>query len=101
MLVYGKESAVAIFITRVLKRIGFTMRKNSIGQTVPDDWVDQALESKQRIQETFRKEKGDVTYRSGTTMENVKHLQRTNDFKYSTWREGGKGIASVHHQDNH
>ena len=53
-LVAGKEPHLAMFLSRCLKRINFSTRKNSISQVVPDDWREQAEEASQRIREALR-----------------------------------------------
>ena len=39
---------------RVLKREGWSFRKNSVGQTVPEDWLEKAVDNAKRICERFR-----------------------------------------------
>ena len=38
---------------------------------------------------------------TGKKVENARDPVRTNDYKYSTWREDGKGISCVNHQESH
>ena len=50
----GKESSLANFLTRCLRRIDFVARKNSIGQVVPDDWRQLSEKSSESIRNNLR-----------------------------------------------
>ena len=52
-LASGKESALANFVKRCMERINFSVRQNSIGQKVPDNWRELALADSARIREAF------------------------------------------------
>ena len=49
-----KGSQLANFLTRVLKRIDFVARKNSISQVVPDKWEELAMCSSVSIRDTVK-----------------------------------------------
>ena len=53
-LTSGKESQLANFLTRCLKRINFVSRRNSIGQVVPDNWRELAEQSAEKIRHDLR-----------------------------------------------
>ena len=49
----GKQSPLANFLTRCLKRIDFVSRKNSIGQVVPDSWREDAKQAAEKIRQNL------------------------------------------------
>ena len=52
-LAMSKASGLSNWLKRVLKREGWSFRKNSVGQTVPDDWLEKAVDNAKRICERF------------------------------------------------
>merc|ERR1712032_516569 len=44
-----KKSNLANFISRAMKRIGYSHQKNGIGQTVPDNWYEEAKSAAEAI----------------------------------------------------
>ena len=84
----GKKPALAGFLTRCLKRINFSARKNSISQVVPDTWRQDAEKASTLIRERLKD--CDVIVNADQTfirmyMEEEKVLAPT-----STKRVGGK-----------
>ena len=55
-LAAGKEAQLSRFVTDVIKREGFAVRKKSIGQTVPDNWREQAVEAAEIFRSVLKEE---------------------------------------------
>jgi len=69
-LVEAKKSNLSIFVSRVMKRIGYSDRKNCIGQAVPDDWYDISIEATKEIRNDFLSENVDVVVNADQTFIN-------------------------------
>jgi hypothetical protein len=67
LFVDGKKNTTNKFIHRVLKRNKFSIRKNSISQSVPVDWRMKAETNAARIRELFRAEEVDVVVNADET----------------------------------
>ena len=50
----GKEAGLSNFLSRCLKRINFSSRKNSISQVVPDTWRADAETASAEIRDAFK-----------------------------------------------
>ena len=56
-LAEGKGAQLSKFLTKCIKNAGYSIRKNSIGQTVPDNWYQIAKEAAEKIHKRFVEEK--------------------------------------------
>ena len=59
-LTASKKSNLSQFVTRAMKRIGFSDRKSYIGQSVPDDWYEEARKVSKEMQDQFKEENADI-----------------------------------------
>ena len=62
-----KASGLANWLKRVLKREGWSFRKNSVGQTVPGDWLEKAVDNSKKICERFRAAEVEVVLNADQT----------------------------------
>ena len=67
LFVNGKKNTTSKFIQRVLKRNRFSIRKNSISQSVPVDWRIKAESNAARIRAQFLEEDVDVVINADET----------------------------------
>ena len=67
MFVEGKKNTVHKFLNRSLKKHKFSIRKNSISQSVPVDWRQKAEENTARIRTLFRNENVDIVINADET----------------------------------
>ncbi len=67
MFVDGKRNSVHQFIGRVLKANKYSIRKNSISQSVPTDWRSKAEENALRIRTLFKAENVEVVINADKT----------------------------------
>ncbi len=65
--VEGKRNTLQKFISRVLKRNRWSVRKISISQSIPVDWRQKAEENSARIREKFTMENVDVVVNADET----------------------------------
>jgi hypothetical protein len=56
----GKEAALAGFLTRCLSRMNFSIRKNSIGQKVPEKWHEEAEANIDEIRKVLKEVEVDI-----------------------------------------
>ena len=78
LLTYDKISALSQWISRALKRKGWTVRKSTVSQKVPDNWVEVAQTESERICHTMLDANVDVLINSEETFfqfyPEVKHV---------------------------
>jgi len=67
VFVNGKKNTVHQFVGHVLKANKYSIRKNSISQSVPLDWRNKAEENALRIRTLFKNEKVDVVINADET----------------------------------
>ncbi len=67
LYVNGKKNTANKFLHRVLKRNQYSVRKNSISQSIPVDWRVKAEENALRIRNQFHKAKVDVVINADET----------------------------------
>jgi hypothetical protein len=67
IFVEGKRNTLKKFISRVLKRNRWSVRKISISQSVPVDWRQKAEENSARIREKFKTQNVDVVVNADET----------------------------------
>ena len=79
----------------MLERSGWSLRKNSIGQTVPEDWRDMAEKNAARIQMRFSEEEVEVTINADQTFVNFFMEEEEVVAPTGTKRAGGRINADV------
>eukprot|EP00956_Cyclotella_meneghiniana_P024783 scaffold50391_cov37-Cyclotella_meneghiniana.AAC.1 len=62
-----KGSQLAMFLSRILKRIHFSHRKNSIGQKIPENWRAMAVENVEEVRKVFIEAGVDVVVNADQT----------------------------------
>jgi hypothetical protein len=67
LFIEGKRNTLQKFISRVLKRKRWSVRKITISQSVPVDWRNKAEQNSERIRERFRSENVDVVINADET----------------------------------
>ena len=93
-----KGSAASGFtnwLKRCLERAGWSLRKNSVGQTVPEDWRQKAEANAKRIRERFKEEDVEVTINADQTFVNFFMEETQVVAPKGTKRVGGKIKADV------
>ena len=61
------DKQLIMWVTRLLKKIGFTVRENTVSQCVPSDWHDKATEFSNETLEKFRCKNVDVLINADQT----------------------------------
>ena len=69
-LASGKQSGLAKFLSDALDRFHFSVRKNSIGQTVPENWRELAEKNSADLNKLFLEGKVDVVINADQTFVN-------------------------------
>ena len=67
ILNHKNSSKLSGFISRAIKRIGFSTRKNSVGQSVPDTWYVDAVKAARKIRDEFKAEGVDIVVNADQT----------------------------------
>jgi hypothetical protein len=63
----NKSAALAGFLTRCLDRMNFAVRKNSIGQKVPEDWRELAVANVEEIRKALQEANVDIVVNADQT----------------------------------
>ena len=71
-----KTSVLCNFLRRSMDRIGYVVRQHSIGQTIPQDWKDQAITSSMEIRKRFQENNVDVILNADQTFVKFLHDDR-------------------------
>ena len=82
-------------MSRRLKAAGWSVRKNSVGQTVPENWRELAEADAARICKRFKDENVDMTENSDQTFVNFFMEEEKVVAPTGTRRVGGKIQANV------
>ena len=77
------------WLNRVLGRVGYSLRKNSVGQTVPVDWYEQAIADAKAIRERMAAENCNVVVNADQTFVNFYPETKTVVAPVAVKRVGG------------
>ena len=88
-------SGLSNWVSRVLDRMGWSLRKNSIGQIVPPDWREQAEANAAELRNKFREANVDVMLNADQTFVNFYPEESVVVAPTGTNRVGGRVKADV------